>query len=102
MVHITDARLLTLLRANGTGSPVVAKGKRLFAKVNCPAAVGRAWRIAAQGLLNRRQPATTRRTVKVAVGKSKQIALQGDRRPQPQADPALAPRQARLDNGALS
>ncbi len=73
---LTDAQLLTLLRANGTASPVVTKGKRLFARVSCPAAVGRACRIGAQGLLNRHQPATTRRTIKVAAGKSRQIALQ--------------------------
>ena len=56
------------------------KGKRLFAKVSCPAAVGRACRIVAQGMLNRRKPATTRRTVKVAKGKSKRIVLRVKRK----------------------
>jgi hypothetical protein len=56
---LTDAGLLTLLRGSGAASPVVARGKRLFARVSCPAAVGRACRIAAQGLLSRHRPATT-------------------------------------------
>lgn len=89
---LTDARLLALLRTNGTAAPVAVKGKRLFAKVSCPAAVGRACRIVAQGLLNRRRPATTRRIVKVAAGKGRQIVL----RIKPKARKQLAKRKRLL------
>lgn len=89
---LTDSSLLALLRSGGAGPPLVAKGKRLFARVSCPAAVGHACRIAAQGLLNRRKPATTRRTVRVAAGKSKQIAL----RMKPRARGLLAKRKRLL------
>ena len=77
---LSDARLRSLLRRGASTAPVVMKGKRLFAKVSCPAAVGRACRIVAQGMLNRRKPATTRRTVKVAKGKSKRIVLRVKRK----------------------
>jgi hypothetical protein len=88
---LTDARLLALLRAASV-SPVVLKGNRLFVKVSCPAKVGRACRIAAQGLLSRRKPATTRRTVKVPKGRSKQIVL----RVKPKAKGKLAKRKRLL------
>lgn len=89
---LSSSKLLALLRSNGAASPVIAKGKRLFARVSCPAAVGHACRIAAQGLLNRHRPATTRRTVKVAAGKSKQIVL----RAKPRARKQLAKRKRLL------
>lgn len=72
---LSDRRLLSLLSTGGASSPAVLKGTRLFVKVGCPAKVGHACRIAAQGLLSRRRPATTRRTVEVPKGKSKRIAL---------------------------
>ncbi len=72
---LSDRELFSLLRVAVPASPAVLKGKRLFVKVGCPAKVGHACRIAAQGLLNRRTPATTKRLVKVRKGKSKRIAL---------------------------
>lgn len=51
------------------------KGTRLFVKVGCPAKVGHACRITAQGLLSRHRPATTKRMVKVPKGKNKRIVL---------------------------
>lgn len=84
---LTDARLLSLLRST-TAAPAVLKGKRLFVKVSCPAKVGRACRIAAQGLLSRHKAATTKRTVKVPKGRSKQIVL----RVKPKAKGKLAKR----------
>ncbi|HVY96405.1 MAG TPA: hypothetical protein VHA54_05535 [Solirubrobacterales bacterium] len=89
---LSDTRLLSLLRSSGAAAPVVTKGRRLFARVSCPAAVGRTCRIVAQGLLNRRRPATTRRTVRVAAGKSKLIAL----RAKPRARGQLAKRRRLL------
>ncbi len=88
---LTDAGLLALLRGTTT-APVVLKGNRLFAKVSCPAKAGAACRISAQGLLNRRKAATTRRTVKVPKGASKQIVL----RVKPKAKQKLAKRKRLL------
>jgi hypothetical protein len=53
----------------------VLKGRRLFVKVGCPAKARHACRITAQGLLSKRKPATTKRTVMLRKGKSKRIAL---------------------------
>jgi len=71
---ISDARLLSLLQAS-SGGIAVLKGKRLFVKRPCPAKVGRSCRLSIQGLLQKRKPATTRRTAKVAKGKAKTLVL---------------------------
>jgi hypothetical protein len=72
---LSDRRLFSLLSSNTAASPALFKGKRLFVKIDCPAKVGHTCRITAQGLLNKRKPATVKRTVKVPKGKSKRIAL---------------------------
>lgn len=89
---LSDQRLLSLLSGATSSAPAVLKGKRLFVKVNCPAKIGRTCRIAAQGMLNRRKPATAKRTVKVGKGKSKRVAL----RIKPKARPKLAKRKRLL------
>ncbi|HYP55981.1 MAG TPA: hypothetical protein VEQ41_06740 [Solirubrobacterales bacterium] len=71
-------RLAALVRAAAPGTAVVAgrgKATRLLVRVKCPRKVGRACRIATQGLLRKRKPATVRRTVKVRKGKAKLVAL---------------------------
>lgn len=85
---LSDARLLSLFRQGSSSVPVVLKGNRLFAKVGCPAKIGRACRLTAQGLLTRRKPATSKRTVKVAKGKSRQVVL----KVKPKAKPKIAKR----------
>lgn len=72
---LTDSRLLSLMREGAATGPAVLKGHRLLIKVACPAKVGHACRITAQGLLGKRRPATTRRTVKVSKGRGKRVAL---------------------------
>jgi hypothetical protein len=72
---LSDRQLFSLLSGGTSAGPATLKGKRLFVKVGCPAKVGHACRITAQGLLSKHRPATTKRTVKVAKGKSKRIAL---------------------------
>jgi hypothetical protein len=71
---LSDSRLLSLLQSSGGGTAVL-KGKRLFVKTPCPAKVGRGCRVSIQGLLKKRKPATTKRTSKVAKGKTKQLVL---------------------------
>ncbi|MET0307041.1 MAG: hypothetical protein ABW196_12560 [Solirubrobacterales bacterium] len=89
---LSDGRLLSLLSGSGAATPAVLKGNRLFVKVGCPRKVGRACRIAAQGFLRKGKPATAKRMVKVAKGKSKRIAL----RVKPKAQPKVAKRKRLL------
>jgi hypothetical protein len=90
---LSDGRLLSLLGGAGS-SPAVLKGKggRLLVKVSCPRKVHRACSIAAQGLLSKRRPATRKRVVKVASGKSKRVVL----RVKPRARQKLAKRKRLL------
>jgi hypothetical protein len=88
---LTDSRLLSLLRG-AVAAPAVLKGNRLFAKVSCPAKIGHACRIAAQGLLSKRKTATLKRTVRVRKGGSKQVAL----RVKPKAKDRVAKRKRLL------
>jgi hypothetical protein len=71
---LSDARLLSLLQASSGGTAVL-KGNRLFVKRPCPAKVGRSCRLSLQGLLAKRKPATTKRSAKVAKGKTKTLVL---------------------------
>jgi hypothetical protein len=68
------ARLAALAPAT-LASPAKLKGKRLFVKARCPKKIGRACRVTVRGLLKKRKPATTTRTVKIAKGKTKRIVL---------------------------
>jgi len=77
---LTNARLHDLMSgALGTGGALgtsaILKGNRLLVKVRCPAKVGRACRVALQGLLKKRKPATSKRKAKIAKGKAKTIVL---------------------------
>lgn len=89
---LSDRKLLTLLRRGAATTPVRLKGKRLFVRVSCPAAIGRACRVVAQGMLNRRKAATTKRAVKVPKGRSKRIVL----RVKPKAKKQVAKRKRLL------
>jgi len=90
---LTEARLLELLRQATPGTAVVSgNGKRLFVRVNCPRKIGHACRTTAQGLLNKRRPATLRQTVRLRRGKSKLVAL----RVKPAARKKLAARKRLL------
>jgi hypothetical protein len=71
---LTDSRLLSLIKGSLVG-PATLKGNRLSVKVRCPAKIGRACRIAVQGLLKKRKPATAPRRAKVAKGKTKRVVL---------------------------
>lgn len=70
---LTNVRLLSLVRSS-LGSATL-RGSRLFVKAKCPAKVGRACRVTVQGLLRKGKPATTKRTAKVAKGRTKQLVL---------------------------
>jgi hypothetical protein len=72
---LSDERLLSLVRGDVPVGPAVLKGKRLLIQVGCPAKVGHACRITAQGLLGKHRPATTKRTVRVPKGKGRRIVL---------------------------
>jgi len=72
---LSDSRLFSLFSAGSASSPAVLKGNRLLVRVSCPARIGHACRIGAQGLLSKRKPATGRRVIKVGKGKGKLVAL---------------------------
>ncbi len=72
---LSDSRLFSLLSSSAPAGPALLNGKRLLVKVGCPPKVGHGCRITAQGLLSKHRPATTKRTIKLARGKSKRIAL---------------------------
>jgi hypothetical protein len=78
--NLRSAELLSLLRAGLSKTAVVigaksGKAKRLLVRVSCPAAIGTACRITAQGLLRKGKPVTAKRTVKVGEGKKRQVVL---------------------------
>ncbi len=73
---LSDKRLETLVRATTPDTVVLTgKGKRLLIRVKCPRKAGRNCRITTQGLLKKRKPATSKRTVKVRKGKTKLVVL---------------------------
>jgi hypothetical protein len=88
---LTDRQLFSRIQGNLV-APATLKGRRLLVKARCPAAIGRTCRVTLQGLLSRRKPATTRRTVKVPKGKSKRIVL----KVKPKAKGKVAPRKRLL------
>jgi len=71
---LTDKQLTTLMQ-NSLIGPAVIKGKRIFVKAKCPAKVGTACKVTVQGLLKKGKPATSKRTAKIAKGKTKQLVL---------------------------
>lgn len=75
---IDGERLAELVLAASPGTAVLAgegAKSRLLVRVRCPRKAGRACRIATQGLLRKRRPATARRTIKLRAGKAKLVAL---------------------------
>jgi hypothetical protein len=71
-----EQRLTDLLRQATPGTAALGgKGKRLFVRVKCPRKIRHACRTTAQGLLRKRRPATTKRTVRLRSGKSKLVVL---------------------------
>jgi len=71
---LSAQRLEELLRQATPGTATL-RGKRLFVRVKCPRKVGRPCRTTVQGFLEKRRPATGRRTIKLHSGKSKLVAL---------------------------
>jgi hypothetical protein len=71
---LSDARLESLIKSSLTGSAAVTRGKVLV-KARCPVKVRAACKVKLQGLLKKGKPATAPRTLKIAKGKSKLVAL---------------------------
>lgn len=72
---LTNSSLTSLMQNSLIGPAILKKGKRIFVKAKCPARVGRACKVTVQGLLKKGTPATTKRTAKIAKGKTKQLVL---------------------------
>jgi hypothetical protein len=73
------SELRTLVR-RGDAASAGLSGKHVFVRVRCPRRAGSACRITAQGRIKQRVPVTQRRTVRVAKGRSRLIALRVKRR----------------------
>lgn len=74
---LTDGQLRSLIGGNGSLiGPAILKGNRLSVKVRCPAKVGRTCKIAVQGLLRKRKPATSVAKAEVRKGKTKKVVLE--------------------------
>jgi hypothetical protein len=73
---LTSQQLASLLAGNGgLVGPAVLKGNRLFVKARCPTKVGRPCRVALQGLLAKRKPATAVRRARIRNGKARRVVL---------------------------
>lgn len=73
---ISSQQLASLIAGNGSlVGPAILKGNKLSVKVRCPQKVGRPCRVALQGLLAKRKPATAVRRAKVRNGKTKRLLL---------------------------
>lgn len=70
---LSDRRLFSLFSAGSASSPAVLKGNRLLVRVSCPAKIGHACRIAAQGLLSKRKRLLVRE--RVSAGKARAIVF---------------------------
>ncbi|MGC1852556.1 MAG: hypothetical protein WA687_08980, partial [Solirubrobacterales bacterium] len=66
--------LLTSVRRADSASAALS-GKRVFIRLRCPKRAGSACRITAQGMIRKRVRVTQRRTVRVAGGRARLIAL---------------------------
>jgi hypothetical protein len=71
---LTNQQLQSLI-GNSLIGPAILKGNKLSVKVRCPAKVGRTCKIAVQGLLKKRKPATSTGRLKVPKGKTKKVVL---------------------------
>lgn len=73
---LSSQQLQSLISGNGSLiGPALLKGSKLTVKVRCPGKVGRTCKIALQGLLQKRKPATAVRRAKVRKGKTKRVVL---------------------------
>jgi hypothetical protein len=87
----SNRRLLAAIQ-DSLVAPARLKGGRLLIKARCPAQIGSPCRVTLQGFLKKRRAATTKRTVKIANGKSRRIVL----KVKPKAKGKLAPRKRLL------
>ncbi|HSS31865.1 MAG TPA: hypothetical protein VLL27_01120 [Solirubrobacterales bacterium] len=73
---VSSQLLQSLISGNGSLiGPAILKGSKLLVKVRCPAKIGRTCKVALQGLLAKRKPATAVRRAKVRNGKTKWLVL---------------------------
>lgn len=71
---LTSTELLTSVR-RGDAASAGLRGKHVFVRLRCPMRAGRACRITAQGRIRKRVRVTHRRTVRIANGRSRVVAL---------------------------
>jgi hypothetical protein len=73
---LTNQQLQALISGNGSLiGPAVLKGGKLFVKARCPKKAGGTCKVALQGLLKKRKPATSTRKAKIRKSKTKRVVL---------------------------
>lgn len=70
-----DASGLRTLVRRGDAPGALAQGRQVFVRLRCPQRAGHACRITAQGKIRKRVRVTQRRTVRIAQGRSRVVAL---------------------------
>lgn len=72
---LTSAQLASLIQGAGLIGPAILSGNRVTVKAKCPAKVGRTCKVSLQGMLNKRKAATSKRSGKIAKGKTRKLVL---------------------------
>ncbi len=72
---LTNGQLASLIQAGGLIGPAILKGNKITVKAKCPAKIGVACRVSLQGMLSKKKAATTKRSGKVAKGKTRKFVL---------------------------
>jgi hypothetical protein len=72
---LTSAQLASLIQGGGLIGPAILRGNKITVRAKCPAKVGVACRISLQGMLSRKKAATSKRSGKVAKGKTRKFVL---------------------------
>jgi hypothetical protein len=73
--NLTNGQLAALIQGGGLIGPAILKGNRITVKAKCPAKVGVACRVSLRGMLSRKKAATTKRSGKIAKGKTRKFVL---------------------------
>lgn len=73
--NLSNSQLASLIQAGGLIGPAILKGNKITVRAKCPAKVGVACKVSLQGMLSKKKAATTKRSGKVAKGKTRKFVL---------------------------
>jgi hypothetical protein len=72
---LTNSQLASLIQGGGLVGPAILRGNRIIVKAKCPARIGVACKVTLQGMLSKKKAATTKRSGKIAKGKTRRFVL---------------------------